>query len=152
MCPGRTVDLWWAWVDLNHRPRSYQECDLRSIFAAIIESVLPSTSTKSRPFGQVEAGSNRHGRGSGDGCCWATDSLQVDRNACSLQPYAGDTFLQGVESQSGERASKTSVRLDGISCLAELAFSDRPEWHQSRPFDSRGMSMIMPPSSGLYEG
>ena len=24
MSPGRTGDLWWAWVDLNHRPRPYQ--------------------------------------------------------------------------------------------------------------------------------
>jgi hypothetical protein len=24
MCPGWTGDLWWAWVDLNHRPRPYQ--------------------------------------------------------------------------------------------------------------------------------
>ena len=23
-CPGWTGDLWWAWVDLNHRPRPYQ--------------------------------------------------------------------------------------------------------------------------------
>jgi len=29
-------DLWWAWVDLNHRPRPYQEGDLRDIFAAIM--------------------------------------------------------------------------------------------------------------------
>jgi hypothetical protein len=21
-----TGDLWWAWVDLNHRPRPYQDC------------------------------------------------------------------------------------------------------------------------------
>jgi hypothetical protein len=32
-----TGDLWWAWVDLNHRPRPYQECRLRHVFAAIIE-------------------------------------------------------------------------------------------------------------------
>ncbi len=28
-----TGDLWWAWVDLNHRPRPYQERDLRNTFA-----------------------------------------------------------------------------------------------------------------------
>jgi len=31
-----TGDLWWAWVDLNHRPRPYQERDLGKMFAAII--------------------------------------------------------------------------------------------------------------------
>ena len=24
LCPGRTFRNWWAWVDLNHRPRPYQ--------------------------------------------------------------------------------------------------------------------------------
>ena len=27
------TDLWWAWVDLNHRRRPYQDRDLRCIFA-----------------------------------------------------------------------------------------------------------------------
>ena len=36
--------------DLNHRPRPYQECGLRNIFAAIIGSVLPAH----RVAGQVE--------------------------------------------------------------------------------------------------
>jgi hypothetical protein len=31
-----TGDLWWAWVDLNHRSRPYQEFGLRHVFAAII--------------------------------------------------------------------------------------------------------------------
>ena len=30
---GRTRELWWAWVDLNHRPRPYQDCDLCPMFA-----------------------------------------------------------------------------------------------------------------------
>jgi hypothetical protein len=34
-----TEDLWWAWVDLNHRPRPYQEGDLRNMFASRIETV-----------------------------------------------------------------------------------------------------------------
>ncbi len=29
MCPGRTEVEWWAWVDLNHRPRPYQGRDNR---------------------------------------------------------------------------------------------------------------------------
>src|ERR1700720_4947994 len=39
MSPGRTVDLWWAWVDLNHRPRPYQGllwCYMHSGVAMII--------------------------------------------------------------------------------------------------------------------
>jgi hypothetical protein len=28
-----TGDLWWAWVDLNHRPRPYQDCELRNTLA-----------------------------------------------------------------------------------------------------------------------
>ena len=39
---------------LEPRHRPYQECDLRNIFAAIIGSVLPSTSTKSRQFVDVK--------------------------------------------------------------------------------------------------
>ena len=34
-----TGDFWWAWVDLNHRPRPYQDCDLRNTFADTIKSV-----------------------------------------------------------------------------------------------------------------
>jgi hypothetical protein len=29
MCPGRTENKWWAWVDLNHRPRPYQSSTVR---------------------------------------------------------------------------------------------------------------------------
>jgi hypothetical protein len=29
---------WWAWVDLNHQPRRYQEGGLRSTFASILPS------------------------------------------------------------------------------------------------------------------
>ena len=35
--------LWWAWVDLNHRPRPYQEGDLRNMFASIIGLWLDRT-------------------------------------------------------------------------------------------------------------
>src|SRR6516164_631152 len=38
----------------SHQPRPYQECDLRNIFAAIIGSALPSTSTESRLSIQVD--------------------------------------------------------------------------------------------------
>jgi hypothetical protein len=34
------VDLWWAWVDLNHQPRPYQEGDLRNMFASRIKTWL----------------------------------------------------------------------------------------------------------------
>src|SRR5215472_10800515 len=29
MSPGRTEREWWAWVDLNHRPRPYQASTVR---------------------------------------------------------------------------------------------------------------------------
>jgi hypothetical protein len=38
-----TGDEWWAWVDLNHRPRPYQECDLRNMFATICRFLVRST-------------------------------------------------------------------------------------------------------------
>jgi hypothetical protein len=38
-----TGDLWWAWVDLNHQPRPYQECDLRNMFATINRFAVRST-------------------------------------------------------------------------------------------------------------
>jgi hypothetical protein len=115
------------------------------------------TCTKSRPFGQVEANGKQAWYGSATRTRLLLDHGLVastrERDAfCSL--YAGGLLPQGVESESIERAVKSSVQK--ISCLREVGFSDRPEWHQSRLFDSRRMRMIMPPSSktgpGLHEG
>ncbi len=44
MCPGRTLsDLWWAWVDLNHRPRPYQGNAVRSYKNLQARGGCPST-------------------------------------------------------------------------------------------------------------
>ena len=44
-------DLWWAWVDLNHRPRPYQDSVVRSYKDLQVPRGLPKTAQgRTRPL------------------------------------------------------------------------------------------------------
>ena len=46
-----TGDLWWAWVDLNHRPRPYQGSVVRSYKDLQVPRGLPKTAQgRTRPL------------------------------------------------------------------------------------------------------